>query len=59
VNGNAANIVAYHFALAGMEPSTDFDPKRPDFLGYGAGAAHAAAGPSKVARKPSPVVLIS
>ena len=31
-----------HFALACMQPGTDFDPKRPDFIGNGAGAADAA-----------------
>ena len=42
VNGNPTDIVVDHFAFAGMEPSTDFDPKRPDLLGNGAGAADAA-----------------
>jgi hypothetical protein len=41
VNGNAADIVADRFTLAGMEPGADFDAKRPDLVGNGAGAAHA------------------
>src|ERR1700720_1059601 len=42
VNRNTADIVADHFALAGMESGTDFDPERPDLLGDCTGAAHAA-----------------
>ena len=39
MNGNAADIVVDHFALAGMEPGTHFDAERPDLVGNGAGAA--------------------
>jgi len=42
VNRNTADIVADHFALAGMESGTDFDPERPDLLGDCTRAAHAA-----------------
>jgi hypothetical protein len=42
VNSDTANIVADHFALACMEPSTDLYAERPDFLGNGTGAANAA-----------------
>ena len=42
MNRNAADIMVQYFALAGMEPGTDFDAERPDFLGNGTGAANAA-----------------
>src|SRR5712664_3276164 len=42
VNSNTADIVADHFALAGMKPGADFDAERLDFLGNGTGAANAA-----------------
>ena len=42
VNSDTTNIVADHFALACMEPSTDLYAERPDFLGNGTGAANAA-----------------
>src|SRR3954453_2306986 len=42
VNGDAADIVADHFALAGMQPGADLDADRPDFVGDRAGTANAA-----------------
>jgi hypothetical protein len=42
VNGNAADIIADYFALAGMNPGADFNAKRPELVGDGASAAHAA-----------------
>ena len=59
VNGNTAYVLIDHFAFASMEPCPDLDPKGPDLVSNGAGAATPRAGPSKVARMPSPVVLIS
>ncbi len=42
VNGNAADIIADYFALAGMKPGADFNAQRPELIGDGASAAHAA-----------------
>ena len=42
VNGNAADIAVDHFAFTGVQTGANFDPERPDFLGDGASAAHAA-----------------
>ena len=42
VNGDAADIVAHHFALASMKPGTNFDAKRFDFFGNSASATNAA-----------------
>jgi hypothetical protein len=42
VDRDAANIVADHFTLAGVEPGTDFNAERPDLLGNGAGATNTA-----------------
>jgi hypothetical protein len=42
VNGNAADIIADHFALAGMQAGTDLNAQRPDFVGDSASAAQAA-----------------
>src|SRR6478609_6692075 len=44
VNGNAADIIADHFALAGMKPGADFNPQRPDFVCDGASAPYGACG---------------
>src|ERR1700683_1322388 len=40
--GNAADIVADHFALACMQPGANIDAEWPDLLGNGTGAAHPA-----------------
>jgi hypothetical protein len=44
VDGDAADIVADHFALAGMQPGSDLDAERLDFLDDGAGATNATRG---------------
>jgi hypothetical protein len=44
VDGDAADVVADHFALAGVEPGSDLDAERRDFLGDRAGATNAARG---------------
>ncbi|MFK4509081.1 hypothetical protein LPJ38_17285 [Bradyrhizobium daqingense] len=59
VNCDAADMVANHFALAGMKSGADPNAQRPDFVGDGASAAHGACLTAEVARTPSPVVLIS
>src|SRR5471030_2856068 len=41
MDGDAANIVAHHFALAGMEPGANVDAERSDFLGNSTGATNA------------------
>ena len=41
VNGDPADIVADHFALAGMEPGTNFDPKRFNLFGNSARTTNA------------------
>src|SRR3954464_8755607 len=42
VNGDAADVVANHFALAGVESGTHFNYQRPDYFGDSARAANAA-----------------
>jgi hypothetical protein len=42
VNGNATDIVANHFALAGMQPCANVDPEWAYFLRNGASAADTA-----------------
>jgi hypothetical protein len=42
VHGNAADVIADRFALAGMQPGANLNAERPDFVGDGASAAHAA-----------------
>jgi hypothetical protein len=53
----AMSVIADHFALAGTQPGADRNAERLDFVGARASAAPA--GPSKVARTPSLVALIS
>jgi hypothetical protein len=40
MNGNPTDVVICHFALAGMEPSADFDAKGPDFVGNSTGTTN-------------------
>jgi hypothetical protein len=42
VNGNAAYIIADHLAPAGVDPGPHLNAQRPDLVGDGASAAHAA-----------------
>ena len=42
VNGNATDVVAHHFALAGMQPCTNVDPEWAYFLRNRAGATNTA-----------------
>ena len=42
MNGNTAYVLIDHFAFASMEPCPDLDPKGPDLVSNGAGAAHTA-----------------
>ena len=53
------DVIAQHLALAGVHAGTDLYPEGPAPSDDRLGASDARAGPSKVARKPSPVVLIS
>ena len=57
---DATDILAHHLAFAGVETGTDFNSKLTDFVADSAQAQRTPrAGPSKVARIPSPVLLTS
>src|SRR5262249_55555821 len=44
VNGDAADVVAHHCALARVQPRSDLDPQRADAVANVAGAADSACG---------------
>src|SRR5437763_17207855 len=52
VNGDAADVVADHFALAGVKSGTHFNAERPDFVSDGACAANAACRAVERGKKP-------
>jgi hypothetical protein len=47
MHGDAANIVAADFALAGVQARTNFDTQRPDVVGNGACTTYASCGAVK------------
>ena len=51
MNGDTADIIAHHLALAGMQARTNLDAERLDLLSDGAGAADAARRPVKGRQK--------
>ena len=59
MNGETGEVVAPQVALTGVKAHPDVDPHVVCGFGDLPGAANRARGPSKVATKPSPVVLIS
>jgi hypothetical protein len=59
VHGDPADVVAVDLELARMQPDPDIDPERVDVRADPLAQRIARAGPSKVARNPSPVVRIS
>src|SRR5258708_16274420 len=52
VNRDAADVVADHFALAGVKPGTNFNAERPDFVSDGACAANPACRAVERGKKP-------
>ena len=58
VDGDPADIIADDLAFARVQAGADIDAERPDFISDRSGATDPA-GPSTVARNPSPVVLTS
>ena len=59
VHGDAADVVAVQLDLAGVQPGPDRQARLRELVADRGGRADARAGPSNVARKPSPVVSIS
>ena len=59
MDGETCEVVAAHVALTRVKAHPDIDPQVVCRFGDLPGAANRARGPSKVATKPSPVVLIS
>src|SRR5439155_22049992 len=59
MRGDPGDRRAEHLALAGVQPGPDIEPELAHGIAYGACAADRSAGPSKVARKPSPAVSTS
>jgi len=59
VDGDPRNIAVLDVDLSGMAPAAHLNAERANLLDDGRGARTARAGPSKVARKPSPKVLTS
>src|SRR5207247_9498575 len=59
MRGDPGDGRAEHLALAGVQPGPDIEPELAHGIAYGACAADRSAGPSKVARKPSPAVSTS
>ena len=52
VDGDAPELVAHDFALAGMQAGSHLDPERVDIVRNGAGTADGASGPVECRQKP-------
>jgi hypothetical protein len=59
MDSDAADIAVAQLDLAGVQPRPKLDADASQLVAEGAGAADGPAGPSKVARMPSPVVFTS
>jgi hypothetical protein len=59
VDGDAPHAPIQHLDLPGVKAGSDLDPQRSDGIGSSVAHRTARAGPSKVARKPSPIVWTS
>jgi hypothetical protein len=59
VDRDAADVAVAQLDLAGVQPGPDLDADAGQLVPEGGRAADRPAGPSKVARMPSPVVLTS
>ena len=54
VNGQSTEVISSHFALSGMKPGPDLDPKRFDSSDNGASAPYCAGGPVERGEKAVP-----
>jgi hypothetical protein len=59
VDGDATDVAVAQLDLAGVQAGPDLEVDAGQLVAEGGGAADPPAGPSKVARRPSPVVLTS
>jgi hypothetical protein len=54
VNGESTEVISSHFALSGMKPGPDFDPKRFDHFDNGASTPYCAGGTVERSEKSVP-----